>query len=219
VKRNGRWRENDARKPRVCVVESHAGEAPYERLDECDIEVMAVLPRLGDADQSSRNFDLIVIGCNELLLRTSSFQRRVAHLAQQARVVGVAPRPTPNLAAHAARIGFHGFVAREVEPEAFDRAVRAVMSGELAFPRSTMSAVIQLIRRAYGRRPKPDAEVELTPRQRQVVVLMAQGANDREIADLLRISPSTVHKHVQNARRRTNTRTRSHLAAALGQPT
>jgi DNA-binding NarL/FixJ family response regulator len=219
MKRSSRARGNGGR-PRVCVVESGGGEAPYDRLDECDVELMAVVPRLVDADLPlPGSFDLAIVGCNDILLRTSSFQRRVAHLARQTRVVAVASVPTPDAAALAARIGFDGLVAREVEPQAFERALRAVLSGEFAFPRSTMSAVIELIRRAYGRRANLSASIELTPRQRQVVDLMAEGANDREIADALRISPSTVHKHVQNARKRTQTKTRSHLTAALGQPT
>jgi DNA-binding NarL/FixJ family response regulator len=178
---------------------------------------MAVLPRISEVTfPVPQSFDLMIIGCDATLLVTSSFERRVAQIAQYTRILGVASQPTPEIAARAARIGFHGFIAREVEPEAFQRAVRAVLNGELAFPRTAMSAVILLIRRAYGRGSRPASEVELTPRQRQIVNLIAQGANDREIADVLRIRPSTVHKHVQNALRRTNTKTRSHLAAALG---
>ncbi|MGH2500011.1 MAG: response regulator transcription factor, partial [Candidatus Limnocylindria bacterium] len=59
---------------------------------------------------------------------------------------------------------------------------------------------------------------KLTPRQRQIVNLIAMGATDREIADLLHISRSTAHKHVQNALRRTHTKTRSQLAASTRDP-
>jgi DNA-binding NarL/FixJ family response regulator len=180
---------------------------------------MAVLPRLNEVNLPLLGkFDLVIIGCSEALLMNPAFQGRLGRVAQYARLIGVAAHPSAEAAAQAARIGFHGFLARDVSPLAFDRAIAAVLKGELAFPRSTMSAVIRLIRRAYRRLPKVDHEMELTPRQRQVVDLIAQGANDREIAEALRISPSTVHKHVQNALRRTKMRTRSHLAAALGQP-
>lgn len=202
----------------MCVVEARSGEPAYDRLDECDVEVTAVLPWLGVELPLRGHFDLILVGCTEALLGSPIFQRRLAQVADHIRVVGIASRPTPDLAAHAARIGFHGFLAKEVDPQAFDRAVAAVLSGELAFPRTAMSALIRLVRRTYRRLPRFRAG-ELTPRQLQIVNLIASGANDREIADALHISPSTVHKHVQNALRRTNTRTRSHLAAALGQPT
>jgi DNA-binding NarL/FixJ family response regulator len=178
---------------------------------------MAVLPRLSDVDVSMlENFDLVIVGVTDALLRSPGFERSVTLVSQHARLLGVAPSPDPEVVAQAARIGFHGFVAREVVPEAFERAVGAVMNGELAFPRTAMSALIRLFRRAYERLPKAAEDGGLTPRQRQIVDLLARGASDREIADALRISPSTVHKHVQNALKRTQTKTRSHLVAALG---
>ena len=207
------------RRPRVCVVDTGANGPAYDRLDECAIDVMAVIPRLSDVDLPILgNFDLVIVACTETMLRNPNTERAAARISQFTRLVGVAPAPDPELAARAARIGFNGFVAREVGPEAFERAIVAVLNGEMAFPRTAMSAVIRLIRRAYSRLPKAEDEIPLTPRQREIVDLIAKGANDREIADALRISPSTVHKHVQNALKRTNTKTRSHLAAAVAQP-
>lgn len=201
------------------MIDSLVEGPAYARLEECDLEIMAVLPRLVDVSLSMiRTFDLIIIGCNESLLQNAAFERRVAEVIQYTRLLGVAPNPSPEVVAHAARLGFRGFVAREVEPDAFTRAVNAVNRGELAFPRGALVAVVRLIRRAYKRSPKNEGGLELTARQRQIVELIAQGANDREIADVLRISQSTVHKHVQNALKRTKTRTRSHLAAAIAQP-
>jgi DNA-binding NarL/FixJ family response regulator len=206
-------------RPRVCVVDSRVDGPAYGRLDECDLEIMAVLPRLGEVSLPMvRTFDLIIVGCNESLLQNPAFERRVSEVVQYTRLLGVAPNPSPEVVAHAARVGFHGFVAREVEPDAFTRAVNAVIRGELAFPRGALVAVVRLFRRAYRRSPKTERGSELTARQRQIVELIAQGANDREIADALQISQSTVHKHVQNALKRTKTRTRSHLAAAIAQP-
>jgi DNA-binding NarL/FixJ family response regulator len=219
VDQNDRSRSGAGSRARVCVVDSRADGPAYGRLDECDLEVMAVLPRLSEVSLPLiRTFDLIIVGCNESLLLNPAFERRVGEVAQYTRLLGVAPSPSPETVAHAARIGFHGFVAREVDPDAFTRAVNAVIRGELAFPRGAFAAVVRLIRRAYKRSPRADRGLELTARQRQIVELIAQGANDREIADALQISQSTVHKHVQNALKRTKTRTRSHLAAAIVQP-
>ena len=207
-----------ATRPRICVVETRAGVAAYDRLDECDVDVVAILPRLSELEVAApAAFDVVVLGCDETLLRSPGFERRVARIAQHTPILGVAARPSFDLAAHAARLAFQGFVAREIEPAAFERSITAVLKGELAFPRTAMSAIIMLIRRAYGRLPRFENE-QLTPRQRQIVDLIVRGANDREIADVLHISPSTVQKHVQNALRRTRTRTRGQLAAALGQP-
>lgn len=51
----------------------------------------------------------------------------------------------------------------------------------------------------------------LTPRQRDCVVLVARGKSDWEIGRLLGISESTVHKHVEDAKRRYGVTTRIQL--------
>jgi len=51
----------------------------------------------------------------------------------------------------------------------------------------------------------------LTPRQRDCVVLVAQGKSDWEIGRLLGISESTVHKHIEDAKRRFGVSTRIQL--------
>jgi LuxR family quorum-sensing system transcriptional regulator CciR len=52
---------------------------------------------------------------------------------------------------------------------------------------------------------------QLTPRQRDCVVLVAQGKSDWEIGKLLGISDSTVHKHIEDAKRRFRVSTRIQL--------
>src|ERR1700728_3401588 len=52
---------------------------------------------------------------------------------------------------------------------------------------------------------------QLTPRQRDCVVLVAQGKSDWEIGQLLGISESTVHKHIEDAKRRFCVSTRVQL--------
>jgi len=52
---------------------------------------------------------------------------------------------------------------------------------------------------------------QLTPRQRDCVVLVAQGKSDWEVGQLLGISDSTVHKHIEDAKRRFSVSTRIQL--------
>ncbi|TMD59688.1 MAG: response regulator transcription factor [Chloroflexi bacterium] len=204
------------RRPRVCVVDSQLSVPAYDRLDECHLDVMAVLPRISEVEIALlRGFDVVILGCTESMLLNRNFERRATRIAQLTRLVGVAPNPTPDALARAARIGFHGFVAREVSPRAFDRSILAAIAGELAFPRAVIAALLRLIRRSRVNPADADGAIPVTARQRQVIDLIARGANDREIADELRISQSTVHKHVQNALKRTSTKTRSQLAAEL----
>jgi LuxR family quorum-sensing system transcriptional regulator CciR len=52
---------------------------------------------------------------------------------------------------------------------------------------------------------------QLTPRQRDCVALVAQGKSDWEVGKLLGISESTVHKHIEDAKRRFGVSTRIQL--------
>lgn len=199
----------------MCVVDSREIGPAYERLGECELEVMAVLPHVGHLNAALvHEYDVVVVGCSEEMLQQPSFQTRVLQISRSSRSVAVVAAPGPDAAALAARLGFHGFVAREVSPSAFQRTLDAVTRGELAFPRTTMAALVPVLRRFLPSRPASADATALTLRQRQIVDLIARGATDREIADLLGISQSTVHKHVQNALRRVNARTRSQLVAA-----
>jgi PAS domain S-box-containing protein len=62
--------------------------------------------------------------------------------------------------------------------------------------------------------PAPDAgQTRLTPREREVVRLVALGASSREVAADLYLSPETVRSHVRNAMSKTHSRTRAQLVA------
>ena len=52
-----------------------------------------------------------------------------------------------------------------------------------------------------------------TAREREVLALLATGATDTEIADLLGLSPATVQTHVRNAKTKLRARTRSQAVA------
>lgn len=53
----------------------------------------------------------------------------------------------------------------------------------------------------------------LTPREREITALLAEGCDGPEIAERLVLSPETVRTHVRNAMERVNARTRAHLIA------
>jgi DNA-binding CsgD family transcriptional regulator len=52
-----------------------------------------------------------------------------------------------------------------------------------------------------------------TAREREVLALLATGATDAEIADLLGLSPATVQTHVRNAKTKLGARTRAQAVA------
>ena len=199
---------------RVGVIDSVRSGAAYDRLNECALDVMALVPSLAHVNLTLlHEYEVMLVGCAAEDLDEASFQTQLLRVARAVPAVAITPGGVG--ATTAARIGFHGFIAREVGPDALTRTVTAVAHGEVAFPRATLAALLQML--SFLPLPRSETPTTLTPRQHQIVDLIAQGATDREIAARLRISESTAHKHVQNALRRSKTKTRSQLVAVARQ--
>ncbi|HEY6959128.1 MAG TPA: response regulator transcription factor, partial [Candidatus Limnocylindria bacterium] len=173
------------------------------------------LPQFEELSQKElEQFDVVLVGCDERSLLSRSFRRSVAKMAMYRPVIAVIADLTAVPALEAAQLGFHGALDRGVEPRALERAVHAVMRGELAYSRSDLSALAKLAFATADTHPAN--EVRFTPRERQVIALIAQGSTDEHIGRALGISTSTAHKHVQSAMRRANVRSRSQLIGTYG---
>ncbi|WP_431072575.1 response regulator [Microbacterium phyllosphaerae] len=99
----------------------------------------------------------------------------------------------------ALRAGASGFIGKGAEPDEIVRAVRTVHQGEALL---SSSATLALIERAVRRGGAPRSErweavlTPLTPREREVLELVAEGLTNHEIATRLTISPHTAKTHV-----------------------
>ncbi len=197
---------------RVCVVDRSDGEAAYVRIDEAQVRVMARIPRIElCAPELARDYDAVLVGAARSDVVSTPWQEAIRATSRVRPVLVVVDAvDIERLALIAPRIGVAGCVARSVDPGALRRSLEAVCRGETAFPHAAVSS---LLRARSGSGLAPGARLDLTPRQQQIVELIAQGVTDREIARVLHISESTAHKHVQNALRRMGARTRSHLVA------
>jgi DNA-binding NarL/FixJ family response regulator len=155
--------------------------------------------------------EVLVVVCSEQELFSASVLMELDRVAPLVPRVAVVTSPTADAAAYAARLGWRGFASAASPTAMIARTISVTAHGELAFPASATSA---LVRALASIAPAPSASRTLTPRQQQIVALIAEGATDAEIADRLRISRFTAYKHVQNARRRLGARTRGQLVAA-----
>jgi DNA-binding NarL/FixJ family response regulator len=98
----------------------------------------------------------------------------------------------------AIRAGAVGYLLKEMNPERIPAAVRGVLDGEAAMPRVLVTRLIREIQR-MGRGPMLDGGgglVELTPRQWEVINLLADRLGTAEIAERLMVSPVTVRRHI-----------------------
>ncbi|HET6531055.1 MAG TPA: response regulator transcription factor [Actinoplanes sp.] len=114
----------------------------------------------------------------------------------------------------ALRTGASGFLVKDTEPVELLRGVRAVAAGDALLSPSVTRRVIGEFATpgARGRQVAPPQELEqLTEREREVMVLVAEGLSNDEIAARLVISPATAKTHVSRAMVKLGARDRAQL--------
>jgi DNA-binding NarL/FixJ family response regulator len=101
----------------------------------------------------------------------------------------------------ALRAGASGFLGKSAEPRELLDAIRTVHGGDaLLSPTATRSLIARCLAqpdRASAR--VPDRLAALTEREREVLVLVATGLSNEDIADRLVVSPHTAKTHVNRA--------------------
>lgn len=106
--------------------------------------------------------------------------------------------------------GASGYVPKKAAPEELVTAIQVAAMGEVyLYP-----SLAKLLVKDFFTQEEKDAEQEgdsLTPRQNEVLTLLAEGLNNAEIADRLDISPNTVSRHRENIMRRLNLHSRTEL--------
>jgi DNA-binding NarL/FixJ family response regulator len=97
----------------------------------------------------------------------------------------------------ALKAGASGYVLKTVADRDLVEAVRAAMRGEkFLYPGARTPLIEDFLRRA--RQDLPLREDPLTPREQEVVKLVAEGYTNKQIAETLVISEKTVERHRAN---------------------
>jgi NarL family two-component system response regulator LiaR len=118
--------------------------------------------------------------------------RRIRERAPSVRVLVLTSFASEDQVVPAVQAGAAGYLLKDVEPADLEAAIRTVHQGEgLLHPRVAAKVMAEL---AHGRAPI-DA---LTPRETEVLRLLAQGLSNRRIAAELVVSEKTVKTHVSS---------------------
>jgi DNA-binding NarL/FixJ family response regulator len=113
----------------------------------------------------------------------------------------------------AIRAGASGFIGKGADPAALLDAIRVIAAGDsLLSPRATQSLIARFAALPDAAPPPSTARLDiLTPREREVVALVATGMSNDEIAERLHVSPLTAKTHVNRAMMKLDAHDRAQL--------
>ena len=112
------------------------------------------------------------------------------------------------------RAGARGFLAKDVDVDILPQALQGTLNGEAAISRRLSMRLVEHVRRAPdaqgGMRP---VKSPLTPREWEVLDLLAQTRTTEQIAEQLVLASETVRSHVKNILRKLDARSREEAVA------
>ncbi len=108
------------------------------------------------------------------------------------------------------KAGASGYVPKRAAPDELVNAIRTVSQGEVfLYPTLAARLVNDYLNR--DETAVSDPEEDLTPREREVLIQIAEGLTNPEIAEILTISVKTVDRHRENIMRKLNLHSRVDL--------
>jgi len=116
----------------------------------------------------------------------------------------------------AVKSGAEGYLLKDMSADELERTLEAIATGEPALSRGLAAKILDEFARLAREGPAKEPEDALTPRERDVLQLVAEGATNREIAAALFVSENTVNFHMKNILRKLHVKNRTQAAAYAG---
>ena len=143
----------------------------------------------------------------------------VSALSGLAKTIVLAGTDDDAVAVQALKAGAVGFCLRDTPAELLRRAVQLVEAGEIWVSRRVMVRLIEELALRAAVTPALAGGEQLTPRERELVRLVADGASNKEIARRCAISVKTVKTHLTSIFKKLGLSTRLELAVAVRRAT
>ncbi len=193
------------RRIRVVVVDDHRvfAEALTLALDrEPDLEVVGepVLSGMDAAKESvDRGADVVLMDINLPGKDGIEATREIKSLLPQCKVVVLTVEPAEERLADAAEAGASGYLTKAHAVNEVAEAVRRAAAGEILIPGDMLARVLSRLARERSEQVEANKMASLlTPRETEILGLLAEGLSNRAIARRLVVSPRTVDTHVHN---------------------
>ena len=133
--------------------------------------------------------------------------RRLRERAPDSKVIVLTTYADDRSVLEALRAGARGFLTKDAGAEEIERAIAAVVRGDAAIDPAVQHHLVEAVAAA------PELPHGLTPREAEVLALIAEGLTNAEIADRLVVAEATVKSHVNHLFTKTGVRDRAQAVA------
>ncbi len=181
------------KRPRVLLAEDHTLLLDaFAKLLEPHCDVVGTAGDGRELLEAAKRLepDVVVADISMPLLNGLEAGRRLKEILPDTKLVFVTVNEDPDLAAEALRMGASAYVLKKSATSELFHAIREVLAG-----RSYVTPLVAPDGLDGIRERKPRRAAELTPRQREVLQLLAEGKSMKQVADILNVTPRTVAFH------------------------
>lgn len=211
-------------KPRILIADDHLLVAEgIQKLLESEGEVLGVFAdgrALTKAVQETHP-DLIVVDISLPLLNGLDAARQIKQFDPKVKILMLTMHADQVFVVEAFRLGVSGYVLKQSLSGELQHAVREVLKGNTYISPSIAQGVVEYMNRpAQVRHGESDEKGDtrengfdhaLSPRQREVLQLVAEGRSTKEIASILNVSTKTVEFHRTRIMKELGLKTRPEL--------
>lgn len=153
--------------------------------------------------------DLVVTDISMPSLNGLEAARKIRQIDPGAKIIFLTMHLDADFATAAFELGASGYLLKHSAVEELKTALSAALMGRVYITPRIAADV--LAARAHGRDESTDSGDPLTPRQREVLQLLAEGASNKQIAVTLGVSIKTVEHHKHNIRQKLGLETTAEL--------
>ena len=182
---------------------------------ESDFEVVAESPDAGDAVDKAREFrpDVILMDIGMPGLSCFEAARTVTQNWPECKVLFLTMHEDDEYVVQCLDAGASGYILKDISATQLITAIREVHKGGKYLSPQVLGKLVDDYRLRLGEGKTPTRSSTLTPREREVLQLLAEGNAVREVAVQLRLSVKTVEAHKFNLMRKLDIHNNAQLVA------
>jgi len=151
---------------------------------------------------NSDSFDVALVDVQMPIMGGIEFTRRVKNLHQNLPVIILTQFDESSLIQHFLQIGVNGFMCKNSDPVEVVDAIEVVLTGG-RYVNDTMLRALEI---SVGVANSDRVRLDLSPRDKDIILLLRQGKNSRQIASLLHLSEMSIESYRKDLLHKTQTR-------------